>query len=207
MIDADRIQDLKKSMRYSLKYTVVLAILLIFIISSFSGCIGDSGSEDDSDDSSDLYESYQMSWNDSHEWMTVMGTTYQNNTMLEINNSAFVNFHIDLEMRLAPVPFNPEGFLNFTITKTSDNDTDESVVVWSEEWVGENANIMTYNMSMTMPLLVEDNTTVQLDFVIRALGRDSSISGGSQDYFINNLEVMVTEVGDLTEMQTLMEMN
>ena len=84
MIDADRIQDIKKSMRYSLKYTVVLAILLIFIISSFSGCIGDSGSESNTDDSSDLYESYQMSWNDSHEWMPFMGTAYQNNTMLEI---------------------------------------------------------------------------------------------------------------------------
>jgi len=166
---------------------------------------GSSSDSDSSDDSSDLYDSYQMTWNDSHEWMTVMGTTYQNNTMLEINNSAFVNFQISLEMRLEPVPFNPEGFLNFTITKTSDNDSNNTVV-WSEEWVGENANVMTYNMSMTMPLFIEENDTVQLDFVIRSLGRDSSISGGSQDYFTSNFEVLVTEVGDLTEIQN-MELN
>ena len=178
----------------SLRYAIFIGIILLLFASTLGGCLtkNNDSSEPQPDDA--LWESYTINWDDSYNWMSVMGTGYENSTSFTIDNSSFISFNFTMEARFEPVPFNPEGDLNFTIIRTMGNDTDEDIVVWSEEWNGEDQSIITDNMSMVLmqDLSDSDNDTVNFELRIRALGRDSGISGGSQDYFITTMRVVIS---------------
>lgn len=190
MISEKRVAKFKASLRS----VIFVGIILLLIASTLSGCVTKNNDISEPQPDDVLWESYTINWNDSHNWMTVMGTGYENSTSFTIDNSSFISFNFTIEARFEPVPFNPEGYLNFTITRTTGNDTDGIIVVWSEEWNGENESIITDNMSMVLmqDLSDSENDTIDFELRIRALGRDSGISGGSQDYFITTMRVVIS---------------
>ena len=47
-------------------------------------------------------------------------------------------------------------------------------------------------MVLMQDLSNSDNDTIDFELRIRALGRDSGISGGSQDYFITTMRVVIS---------------
>jgi len=190
MIPEKSINKLKSSVRYA----VFVAIILMFFASMLGGCIAKDADNSEPQSHDTLWDSYTINWNESYEWTSVMGMSYQNSTSITIDNSSFISFNFTMEARFEPVPFNPEGYLNFTITRSSGNDTDGIIVVWSEEWNGENSSIMTDNMSMVIMQSIIENDTIDYELSIRALGRDSGISGGSQDYFITTMRVVISPV-------------